>query len=162
MILSLIVATSENDIIGRDGELPWHLPNDLKYFRKVTLGHPVIMGRKTYESIGHPLPKRQNIVITRNEDFISEECDIVHSLDQALSIVNQDVEEVFVIGGGQIFELALPQAQRVYLTRVHTVIQGDAIFPELDEDEWREVSREIHPDDERHEYAFSFLIFERR
>ena len=162
MIISLIAAASENNVIGKEGELPWDLPNDLKFFRSTTSGHPVIMGRKTFESIGHPLPKRRNIVITRGTAYEAEGAEIVHSIDDALSLFADDDEEVFIIGGGEVYQQALPLADRVYLTRVHTVIEGDAFFPELDDEGWEEVSSEHHGTDEEHEFAYTFFTFERR
>jgi dihydrofolate reductase len=163
MVISLIAAASENNVIGRGGELPWHLPKDLQYYRLRTLGHPIIMGRKTFESIGKPLPGRRNIVVTRRRDFSSQGCDVVHSLEEALALVRDDPSgEVFVIGGGEIYGAALTHVRRIYLTRVHATIEGDAYFPEVDWSEWREVSRERHEADPEHTYAFTFLVFERK
>ncbi len=161
MTLSLIVAASENHVIGKGGKIPWHLPADLKHFRDLTQGHPVIMGRKTYESIGHPLPNRTNIVITRGKEVKIEGCTIVHSLEDALRIVS-DSPEVFVIGGGEIYKEALPLADRIYLTRVHAIVEGDAFFPEIDPKQWREVSRERHAADAEHLYPYTFLVYERK
>ena len=160
MILSLIAAASENNVIGRDGELPWNLPDDLQHFKEITSGSPVIMGRKTFESIGRALPNRRNIVITRGNTYEAENCEIAHSIDDALSIIS-DEEEVFVIGGGEIYRQALLQADRIYLTRVHDVVDGDAFFPEMDEDEWEEVSREEHTKDEKNNHDYTFLVYER-
>ena len=158
MILSLIVGVSKNNVIGRDNDLPWSLPDDLRNFRAVTEGKPVIMGRKTHESIGRVLPKRRNIVITR-QDTEFNGCDTVHSLEEALGLV-RDEEEVFVIGGGQIYREALAQADRVYLTRVDCDIEGDVTFPELGDD-WRRVRSEEHSVDEDHAFAFTFEVYER-
>jgi dihydrofolate reductase len=160
--LSLIVAVSENNVIGKDDALPWSLPDDLKYFRQKTEGKPVIMGRKCYESIGRPLPNRRNIVVSRKEDLKIEGCEVVGSLEEAVEIAKGDAEEIFVIGGAQIYELALPLAGRLYLTRVHAEIDGDVFFPEVDENEWKEVSREEHDADQEHQDAFTFLVYERR
>jgi dihydrofolate reductase len=160
--ISLIAAASENNVIGDHGRIPWSIPADLQYFRTQTLGKPVIMGRKTYESIGHPLPKRPNIVITRQEGFSAEGCDVAGSLDQALQVAGcKDAEEVFVIGGGEIYKEALPKADRVYLTRVHTEIAGDAYFPEFHAEHWVEASRERH-EAEGAQPAYTFLVYEKR
>ena len=157
--ISLIAAASENNVIGNHGKIPWDIPEDLQHFRTVTLGKPIIMGRKTYESIGHPLPKRQNIVITRQEDFVAEGCEVVSSLEDALRVAGKDhSEEVFVIGGGEIYREALPKADRVYLTRVHATIEGDAYFPEFHPEHWVEVSKERHEG----EPAWTYLVYEKR
>lgn len=158
MRISLIAAVSENNVIGDHGRIPWDLPEDLQHFRTITLGKPIIMGRKTYESIGHPLPKRQNIVITRQKDFIAEGCEVVGSLEDALQVAGKDSEEVFVIGGGEIYREAFPKADRVYLTRVHATIEGDAYFPEFHPEHWQEVSRERHEG----EPAWTYLVYEKR
>ncbi|GEQ98614.1 dihydrofolate reductase [Iodidimonas gelatinilytica] len=142
--LSLIVAAAENGVIGMKGEMPWHLPADLRYFRKITLGHTVLMGRKTYESIGKPLPKRRNIVITRQENWHAEGVEVASSVDEAIRMAGSD-EEIMVIGGGEIYRQSLPSADRVYLTRVHLEVAGDTYFPELSKDQWREVSCMDHP-----------------
>ncbi len=162
MVLSLIAAASENNVIGKGNTLPWDLPDDLQHFRTVTKGCPVIMGRKTHESIGRVLPGRRNIVITRQQRSF-EGCDTAASLEQAMEIAKaDDPREVFVIGGEEIFRAALPQADRIYLTRVRADIEGDVHFPEFSSEEWKEVSRTNHAEDERHAHAFSFLLFERR
>ena len=162
MIISLIAAASENNVIGNHGTLPWSLPDDLKHFRTVTEGHPVIMGRKTFASIGKPLPNRKNIVITRGT-MTMPGCDIVHSLEEALDLARAaNAAEVFVMGGGEIYAQALPIADRVYLTRVHATIEGDAFFPELDPQEWEETEQHEHAQDEKHAYACTFTLYERR
>ncbi len=158
-MISLVVAASTNGVIGVDGDLPWRLPDDLKRFKALTTGKPVIMGRKTWDSIGFPLPNRQNIVITRNPGFSAEGCDIVDSPEAAVAAAG-DVPELMIIGGGTIYEVFLPEAQRVYLTRVHTDIVGDTRFPELDS-AWRETARESHAADERHALSFDFIDYER-
>ena len=158
-MISIIVAASTNDAIGAQGDLPWRLPDDLKRFKAVTMGKPIMMGRKTWDSIGRPLPGRQNIVITRQPDFSAEGCDVVASVQEAIAIAG-DVDEIMVIGGSQIYELALPLAKRLYLTRVHAEVAGDAFFPTIDETQWRLVSDEPHAADERHEFSFSFRILE--
>jgi dihydrofolate reductase len=154
MKITLIVAVSENNVIGRDGKLPWDLPDDLKRFRQLTKGHTVIMGRKTHESIGRPLPDRRNIIITRQSEYMSDGCEVVHSLDEALALCVDD--DAFVIGGGEIYAQALVYAHRIELTRVHTDIEGDAFFPDIDETQWKLESKEEHNYDENHAYAFTY------
>ena len=148
-ILSLLVAVARNGVIGRDNKLPWHLPADLKRFKQLSLGKPVIMGRKTYDSIivqlGKILPDRDNIVVTRNADFKAPGCKVATSIDEALRL-GGDAEEIVVIGGGQIFEETLPIADRVYMTWVHEDVPGDAYFPEVDWSKWRVSFREDHPE----------------
>ena len=160
MRISIIAALAENRVIGVNNALPWRLPNDLKHFRRLTTGHAIILGRKNYESIGKPLPERTNIIITRNRDFRADGCLIAHSLDEALALAKND-PEIFVIGGAEIYRAALARTNRLYLTRVHATIAGDTYFPEFDETEWREISRERHERDERHAYAYSFVVLER-
>lgn len=163
MKLSLIVAASENNVIGRGNALPWRLPDDLAFFRRTTEGHPVILGRKNYESIGRPLPNRRNIVISRKPGLAIAGCDVAGSFEEALALArSEETDEVFVIGGGEIYRQALPMADYIYLTRVHAEIEGDVVFPELAPEEWREVHREGHPADDRHAYPFTFLVYERR
>lgn len=163
MILSLIAAADENNVIGHGNTMPWRLPDELKHFRATTKGHPVIMGRKTYDSIGRPLPERLNIVVSRNPDLRIEGCLVVSSLHDAIETARRDgKDEVFVIGGQQIYEAALPVADRIYLTRIHThLLEGDAYFPAIPFEEWKEVSRERHEADEKHAFPFSFTILER-
>ncbi|HEX5339745.1 MAG TPA: dihydrofolate reductase [Gammaproteobacteria bacterium] len=159
-MLSLIVAAGENNEIGRHGEMPWHLPADLRHFKTVTLGKPVIMGRRTFESIGKPLPERRNIVVTRNRNYRAEGCETVHTLAEAL-VMAAGEPEVMVIGGGELYREALPRAQRIYLTRVHARFDADTFFPMLDMAQWRETAREAHPVDEHNHHACSFLVLER-
>jgi len=160
MIISVIVAASENNVIGKDGGLPWHLPLDMKFFRKKTMGHPIIMGRKTFESIGHPLPDRLNVVITRQEKYSVEHAVVVSSLKEALRhCEKKNFGEVFVIGGGEIYKSALPLANNIFLTRVHTEIEGDVFFPDIPEFDWKEVKSKKHKADNDHEYAFTFLTY---
>ena len=161
MTVSLIVAASTNNVIGSDGELPWHLPDDLRNFKRLTTGKPIIMGRKTFDSIGRPLPDRRNVVITRDPDYVAAGCDVVSSPAAALELVH-DAAEVMIIGGGQVYESFLPLADRVYLTRVHAEVDGDAVFPELEKNEWALVSSESHDADDAHCYAFDVMLFERR
>lgn len=164
MILSLIVAASENNVIGVGNALPWKLPDDLKHFKELTIGHPIIMGRKTYESIGRLLPDRVNIIITRNKDFAVEGAVVVDSIDQAIEEAKKTgVEEIFIIGGAEIYKQTMDSANRIYLTRVNTRLKGDAFFPEIDDEKWKEVpgSRQMHPKDDTHEHSFVFITFER-
>lgn len=166
MRVTLIAACDRNRIIGTGNRLPWSLPEDLKRFRQITSGHPVIMGRKTYESIGRPLPNRENFVITRNGAFAAPGVHRAGSLEQALEGAREacrkaGVQEAFVIGGGEIYRQALPRADRLYLTRVETEVEGDASFPEWQDQGFRRVSEEKHPEDEKHAFAFRFEIWER-
>lgn len=159
-MISLIFATSENGVIGKNGSLPWDLPDDLKHFRDLTRGKTVIMGSKTYESIGHPLPKRRNIIISRDQNYQVEGCEVVHSPQEALELAQND-GEIMIIGGATIYEAFLPLADRVYLTRVHTQIEGDTFFT-FDESKWQLTEQIDHPTDEQHQYAFSFLTYVRK
>ncbi|MEM7582179.1 MAG: dihydrofolate reductase [Acidobacteriota bacterium] len=159
MSTSLIFAMSENRVIGRDGQLPWHLPKDLKHFKRLTLNHPIIMGRKTYESIGKPLPKRRSIVLSRDPAYQPAGVEVVHSLEQALTLAAQD-DEAFVIGGAGVLIEALPRADRLYLTQVHAEVEGDVVFPPVDTRHWRLLSEQDHPADERHAYPFSFRCYD--
>ena len=160
MLISIIVAASTNDVIGRQGGLPWRLPDDLRNFKRLTMGKPVVMGRLTWESIGRPLPGRQNIVVTRNPGFEAEGCDVVASPAAALTVAGT-AGEVMIIGGGQIYDLFLPKAGRLYMTRVQCEIDGDTRFPPVDEATWRLVDAEPHPADDANEYAFEFRTYER-
>ncbi len=162
-MISLVVAMTENRVIGRDNDLPWRLPTDSKHFRELTTGRDVVMGRKTFESImkslGKPLPNRRNIVVTTNADYEAPEGVLVaHSLDDALAATES--EEVCVIGGAQIYALALPLADRIFLTEIKTRLEGDAFFPEIGP-EWRETVRESHKADDKNEYDFDFVTLER-
>ena len=165
MELAVIIAAAENGTIGKDNALPWHLPEDLRYFKRVTMGKPIVMGRKTYESIGRPLPGRTNIVITRAPDWSAEGVRVAHSLDEALSLAGDiasldGVNELMVIGGAQIYKTALPMADRLYLTQVHAVVEGDTYLPEIDWSGWKEVSRERHEASDANPYDYSFIVFE--
>lgn len=159
-MISIIVAASENDVIGRQGELPWRLSDDLRHFKAITMGKPIVMGRKTWESIGRALPGRQNIVITRQDGFAADGCDVVGSLDGAIAVAG-DVDEIMIIGGSQIYALALPLAERLYITRVHADVEGDASFPAVDATRWSLVADEQHHADERNEFDFSFRVYDR-
>lgn len=163
MIITAIVATDRKGTIGKAGEIPWYLPADFKFFKRTTMGHPIIMGRKTFESIGRPLPKRTNIVLTRDSFYMATGTVVVHSLKEALvHEACQDAEEVFIIGGGEIYRQAMPLVDRVYLTTVDTEIEGgDAFFPELRADEWEAVWLEEHQADEKNEFGFRFSRWER-
>lgn len=165
MIVSLIVAVSENMTIGKENDLPWHLPDDMKYFMQATKGHHVIMGRKNYDSIPakyKPLPDRTNIVVTRKEKFQAPGCLVVHSIEDGLSIAMKNKEtEAFIIGGAEIYKQGMKFTQRMYITEIHATIEGDTHFPSFNHDEWEEVSRIHHGKDERHQHAFDFVIYER-
>jgi dihydrofolate reductase len=161
MLISLIVAMAENRVIGRGNQMPWHLPADLRHFKSVTLGKPVIMGRRTYESIGRPLPSRRNVVITRNADWHAEGVECVHSLDAALALVN-GTAEVMIIGGGQLYKEALPLAERLYLTHIElSVTDADTWFPDYSSSEWQVVSDEPHEPDEKNPYHYRFETLDR-
>ena len=159
-MISLIVAVSANGVIGRGDELPWHLSDDLKRFKQLTLGKPIVMGRKTFESIGRALPGRQNIVLTRQSEFAADECDVVSSIDAAIA-ASGDAGEIVVIGGSEIYKLFLPLAERIYMTRVHIDIDGEVRFPELDDELWQESERENHDADDLNEYEFTTSVLER-
>jgi len=161
VIRSLVVAMARNRVIGRDNQLPWRLPADLAYFKRVTMGHPIIMGRRTYESIGRPLPGRLNIVVSRSPQFSAPGCTVVPSLAEAWRAAG-DAEEVCVIGGTSIFAEALPAADRIHLTEVEAEVPGDTWFPEFDRGEWTEREVERHAPDERHAYPFRIVVLERR
>ncbi len=160
MKVSVIVAVAENGVIGDKNSLLWHISEDLRNFKRVTSGHPVIMGRKTFESLGRPLPNRTNVVITR-QNITIEGCEVAHSLDEALAMFPSD-EELFVIGGAQIFAEALPRADRFYLTRVHHPYEGDTSFPAWNENEWQMVESEHFERGEKYEYPFTIEVYERK
>lgn len=163
MQIALVVAAAENNVIGKDNQLLWRLPNDMKFFKNTTWGLPVIMGRKTFESLGKPLAGRTNIVITRQPDWQAPGAIVVNSLEKALeAAAGTDAKEASVIGGGEIYAQALPIAQRLYLTRVHTSLEGDTWFPEFSESEWELLSNLDFPADEKHAYAYSFQVWGRR
>jgi len=157
--ISLIVACDENQLIGRNGDLPWRLPNDLKHFKALTLGKTILMGRKTWDSLGRPLPQRENWVLTRDAAFAAEGCRVFNKLDDALSAHTKG--ELMVIGGADLYRQALLHAQRLYLTQVHTKEHGDTWFPDFSNAGFREISRTDHSADEHHPYAYSFLTLER-
>lgn len=161
-ILSLIVAAGKNNVIGVDNELPWRLSADLQYFKRTTLGKPVIMGRKTWESLGRPLPGRRNIVVSRNENYVAEGAETVTTLDAAIAGIAKGTEEIMVIGGAQIYALALPMASRVYLTEVDAEVDGDAFFPVLPTEQWQEASREGYTADDKNEHNYQFVVYQRK
>ena len=163
MNLSLLVAADEHNLIGKNNQLPWHLPNDLKYFRNQTWGMPILMGRKTFESIGKPLQGRKSIVITRNSHWQHEGVKVVHSIDEAIKEAEgMGVKEIFVIGGAEIFASAFPKARCIYLTRIHHQFDGDVYFPEVNQDEWELVSNRFCPADEKNAYPHSFQLWQRK
>ncbi len=160
-MLTMIAAAAENNALGKDGDLVWHLPDDFKRFKTQTIGHHIIMGRKTFESFPKPLPNRTHVVITRNKDYKKEGCIVVHNLDDALKLAEGDPQP-FIIGGGEIYELALPKAQKIELTRVHDTFEADAFFPELDLKNWKLVNETYHETDHRHKVPFTYLTYLRR
>ncbi len=162
MKISLIAAMDNNRVIGADNALPWHLPADLKHFKTLTMGKPILMGRKTYKSIGRPLPGRDNIVLTRQADFVASGCLVAHSIDQACAhAAKLGAKELMVIGGAQLYAAMLPLADRLYLTLVDTAINGDAFFPEINHNEWTEADHQEQAADEKNAYNVTFLTLER-
>lgn len=164
MIISLVVAAADNNAIGKNNRLLWSLPNDMKFFKNLTWGMVIIMGRKTLESLGRPLKGRKNIVITGQKNFKVESAVVVKNIEEALSAAkNMDVKEVYVIGGGEIYRQYLPKANRIYITRVHTSpADADTFFPEFNSDEWNLVSQADNEPDVKHAYAYSFQLWERK
>jgi dihydrofolate reductase len=160
MIRTLVVAMARNRTIGRDNQLPWRLPDEIAYFKKVTMGHPIVMGRRTYESIGKPLPGRLNIVVTHDRGYQAPGCTVVGSLEEAWRAAG-NAEEVCVIGGTSLFRETLPIADRIHLTEVEADVEGDTFFPDFDRSQWREREIERHAADARHAYAFRILLLER-
>jgi dihydrofolate reductase len=162
MKISLIVGMNENGVIGKDNKIPWHLAADMAHFKETTMGHPIIMGRKTFDSIGRPLPGRQNIVVTHNPGFSHEGIQVANSLDSAIALaIVSHVSEIFIIGGQAIYEAALPKADRIYLTLVHGHMAGDKHF-KYDSGQWKEISRQSHKADDKNEYDYDFIVLERR
>ncbi len=161
MIVSLVVAWAENGVIGKDNQLPWRLPADLRYFQQLTTSHTIVMGRKTFESIGKPLPNRRSIVITRRRDFHADGVDVARSLDEALAMAGGE-DEVFIVGGAEIYRAALPLTDRMYVTVVHASPEGDVSFPPFDKNDWTIVESERCEPDERNALAYSFVVMERR
>lgn len=158
--ICLIAALAANRVIGKDNAMPWHLPADLKRFKALTLGHAVLMGRKTYESIGKPLPGRRNLVITRNRDYRAPGCEVVHSLDAALAAC-PGADVIFVIGGAELYRQALPRARRLEFTEIHAEFDGDTRFPQFASEEWRETARECHGTEAGAPFPYDFVRYER-
>jgi dihydrofolate reductase len=161
MKISAIVAMSENRVIGKNNRLPWHLPADLKHFKTITMGKPVLMGRKTFDSIGRPLPGRLNIIITRDTNYSVPGCVVVHSIDDAIAKAG-NYDEIFVIGGAELFQQMFSRIQTIYLTIIHENFDGDAFFPEFNQSEWKEVAREKFSPDEQNKYSFSFITLQKK
>jgi dihydrofolate reductase len=163
MTVSLIVAVSSNGVIGRDGDLPWHLPADLRHFKRTTMGHHLIIGRATWDEVGRPLPGRTMVVVTRNRDFTAEDVLVANSVEEALALVGDDAEP-FIGGGAEIYRRALGEdrVDRIYLTRVHAHIEGDTYFPTVDWDRWLLADRVDHPADEKNSYPYTFEVWDRR
>ena len=161
MIVTIVVAIGENNAIGKNNELLWYLPKDLRHFKTITKGHTVIMGRKTFESVGKPLPNRRNIIITRNTDLAIEGTEVVHTLQEALELCKQD-EEVFIIGGAEIYKMAMQHTDKIYLTVVHENFEADAFFPEIDHNLWLETASEKHLPDDKNNLSFTFSTLERK
>lgn len=159
--ICLIAALAANRVIGSNNALPWHLPADLKRFKSLTLGHPLVMGRRTFESIGRPLPGRRNLVITRNRGYSAPGCEIAHSLDEALAAC-QGAKTIFVIGGAQLYRESLPRAQCLEFTEIHAEFAGDALFPEYSRNEWREAAREMHSAEAGVGFDYDFVRYERK
>jgi len=162
MKISLIAAAAENNVIGKDNDLPWKLPDDMKFFKETTTGHHILMGRKNLESFGRLLPNRINLILTRDKSFEFKGAKIFHDLDKAIAFAaNSGEDELMVIGGGEIYKQALPQADKIYLTRIHSEIDGDVFFPKIDADKWEMTEEYFHPSDDKHKYGFTFQTFER-
>ncbi|MGD6857314.1 dihydrofolate reductase [Bacillus infantis] len=162
-MISLLWAMDENSAIGKNNDLPWRLPEDLKYFKRVTMGHSIAMGRKTWDSIGRPLPGRENIVLTRDRGFTCEGCTVFYSFDDFLAECSQKSDqEIFIIGGAEIFRMALPSADRLYLTMIHEKFEADTFFPDVDWKEWELESRDKGTRDDKNPYDYEFLVYTRK
>ncbi|QPA31467.1 DfrD/DfrG/DfrK family trimethoprim-resistant dihydrofolate reductase [Thermaerobacillus caldiproteolyticus] len=161
MNISLIVAMDKNRVIGKDNDIPWRLPKDWQYVKKTTMGHPIIVGRKNFESIGRVLPGRKNIVLTRDTDFTFEGCEIAHSIEDVFELCKNE-KEIFIFGGEQIYKLFLPYVNKMYITRIHHEFEGDAFFPEANFDEWKEVSVEKGITNDKNPYIYYFHVYERK
>ncbi|KAA3657367.1 MAG: dihydrofolate reductase [Calditrichaeota bacterium] len=161
MPISIIVAMARNRVIGRKNKLPWRLSDDLKLFNKHTMGHTIVMGRKTWQSIGRPLPGRQNVVLTRDQAFSAAGCDVVHSFDEIIAM-NAPDKEIFIIGGAAVYEEAFELASRLYLTQVDAEVEGDVYFPQLDLSQWREIETEKYAQSDKNEFNFVFRLLERK
>ncbi len=160
-MIAFILAMDRNRVIGKDNQLPWHLPGELAYFKKVTTGHTIVMGRKTYESIGRPLPNRRNVILTRNEEYKAEGCEVIHAREEALALCQHD-DECFVIGGSELFSLFWNDARRLYVTYIDEEFEGDTYFPEIDQDVWKLVSSKEGLVDEKNRHRHEFRVYERK
>ncbi|MDX7743882.1 type 3 dihydrofolate reductase [Aeromonas veronii] len=163
MKISMIAAMAHDRVIGKDNQMPWHLPADLAHFKRVTLGKPVLMGRKTFESIGRPLPGRRNLVISRNSDYRADGVEVIDSVGAALALLaGSSVEELMVIGGGHLYAEMLPSADCLYLTQIDLTVEGDTRFPAFDDGQWQRIACESHPADEKNPHPYSFETWQRR
>lgn len=160
-MVTIIAAAAENNALGKDNDLVWHLPDDFKRFKALTTGHYIIMGRKTFESFPKPLPNRTHVVITRNKKYQKEGAVVVHSIEDALALAKDD-SQPFIIGGGEIYKQGLPFTDKIELTRVHATVDADTFFPEIDESKWALIAEEYHPIDEKHKFAFTYLTYVRK
>ena len=160
MIVSIIVAMDINRVIGKDNQLPWRLPRELQYVKKTTMGHPIILGRKNYESIGRPLPGRRNIILTRDENFSAEGCEIAHSVEEVYKLCENE-EEIFIFGGEQIYKLFLEDTDKLYVTVIHHEFEGDTFFPEIDWTKWKEIFVEQGITDEKNPYEYYYHVYDR-
>lgn len=160
-MLTMIAAAAENNALGKDNDLVWHLPDDFKRFKRLTSGHHIIMGRKTFESFPKLLPDRTHIIITRNKDYKPENTIVVHSMEEALRAAKLD-EQPFIIGGGEIYNMGMEYADRIELTRVHAKFEADTFFPEIDENKWELINEQFHKKDEKHKYSFSYVTYEHK
>ena len=160
-MITMIAAAAENNALGKDQDLVWHLPDDFKRFKKLTTGHHIIMGRKTFETFPKPLPNRTHIIITRKDNYLKKDATVVSSLEKALEFAKND-EQPFIIGGGEIYKLGMEVADKIELTRVHGTFDADTFFPEIDEEKWKLVAEEFHSKDEKHDYAFTYLTYVRK
>ncbi|WP_099351586.1 dihydrofolate reductase [Fredinandcohnia onubensis] len=160
-MISLLVAMDKNQLIGKDNDLPWRLPADLAYFKRVTMGHPIIMGRKTYDSIGRPLPGRENIIVTRDTSYKAEGCKVIHSIEEIVKMNQQTDQELFVIGGAEIFKEILPYSDRLYITEINEGFDGDTYFPAFDKAKWKVISKEQGIKNEKNPYDYTFLVYEK-
>lgn len=162
-IISMIFAMDQNRLIGKNNDLPWHIPDDMAYFKRTTEGHSVLMGRKTYESFGSkPLPRRQNIIMTQNRQFTADGCAVIHTVEEALKLISETKdEEFFIIGGSEIYKLFMPHADRLYITHIEAAFEGDAYFPDYNEAEWKEIRRVKGVKDEKNPYDYYYTVYER-
>ena len=162
MIKSIMVARSDNHVIGKDNQLPWRMPADLRYFKQTTMGHYCIMGRKTFESVDNPLPGRTNVIITRQPEYHAEGCLVVHNLEEAFRQGEEQAQaEIFILGGAEIYKQALDVVDRIYLTEIKTIVDGDTFFPKIDYTQWKETKREEHSADEKNPYDYAFVVLEK-